>query len=455
LLSEIVISKSLGAVFPVFLCSCPLGLLIFLVIFVFEILRARRDRKAEQIEADRYAEQARVENERIKQEAIADRDGAAFALYLRPFAVDKVIRKRAQELSWLPHVLIMQLIFPDRVNFDYELNEDFKSLLGIQLISLDAENENQGAGHFQTTDSAWVQEFRLLAVRAKTIVIVPGVSSGIMDEIRWLTMTGLLSNAVFFKPRGYPKSLWQATKEEYEREGVIELPNYSPHRLSFRINTEGNCYDVHDWKVRRRGSEKLGRAQRRRLLTNRPLDGSNDIGLAPLPDFPTGAKGEVLRPPVVAFSQFLMLFLASFPAVGLLLVFLFWDSVPESVPSLSIALMILAGLAGAVSVPLVAFWGLLKRRRYGRWVAIGVLFAPWGLYALITLVMLLLVIGGTEPIDGGFFVVMAFLVPLQALFLVPIIRLLFAKQVREFFRNAQAKDTSQATIHTSEKGSLR
>lgn len=123
------------------------------------------------------------------------------------------------------------------------------------------------------TDTTWRERFRQLAERATTIVVVPGVQSGILSEIRWLRVSGLLVNAIFFKPRGYPREAWEKMKEFYENEEDIEFPDYSPKQLSFRMYSSGRCHDVSTWNsVYLSSKRKRGENQMCALFTNKPVD---------------------------------------------------------------------------------------------------------------------------------------------------------------------------------------
>lgn len=102
---------------------------------------------------------------------------------------------------------------------------------------------------------------------------MPGIQAGIRSEIRWLRVSGLLVNAVFFKPRGYPQADWEQMKEAYENEEDIELPDYSPKQLSFRMYSSGRCHDVLTWNsVYLRSKKKRGKDQMSALLANKPVN---------------------------------------------------------------------------------------------------------------------------------------------------------------------------------------
>jgi hypothetical protein len=193
-----------------------------------------------------------------------------FALYLRPFALERMIRESQEELL-LQHPI--QLLFRKKINFDFILQNYFNSL-GVTVISIGTPNDREGAGHVVTTEASWRECFRQLAERATIIVVVPGIQAGIMAEIRWLIVSGLLVNAIFFKPKGYPKAEWQKMQALYEQEEDIDLPDYSLNQLSFRMYSSGRCHDVMTWgTVYRKRKKERGDAQMKAVLSNKPVDG--------------------------------------------------------------------------------------------------------------------------------------------------------------------------------------
>lgn len=226
--------------------------------------RANIERKADQEKRDKMAEELAEETARhMISEIRSCNKTSPFVLYLRPFALEKAIRERRAGVG------SFKMLFLDagKINFSLLL-QDYLRDSGLLLVSIGTPDNKEGAGHVITTDSLWRERFRQFAERATTIVVVPGIQSGILSEIRWLIVSGLLVNAIFFKPKGYPKADWQKMKELYEQEEDIELPDYSPKQLSFRMYSSGRCYDVLTWRtVYLRGERKRGEDQMRALLT--------------------------------------------------------------------------------------------------------------------------------------------------------------------------------------------
>ncbi len=187
-------------------------------------------------------------------------NGAPFALYLRPFALEKFLRQPKRFFT---------VFFRDVVNFDFVLQEYFRGM-EMLMISIGATNEEPGAGHVMTDDTVWRERFRTLATRAHTIVVVPGVQPSIRSEIRWLRDANLLSKAIFFKPGPYPSPYWQSAQEVFKTEEGIHLPDWMPRQVSFRLNSSGQAYDVMAWEnVYRNKAIQAGLKQMRDLLLNR------------------------------------------------------------------------------------------------------------------------------------------------------------------------------------------
>lgn len=233
-----------------------------------ENVRAQRKKKQEQ--RDKFAEWVATEIERCTGNTSSDAHIPPFVLYLRPFSLEQSIRERKGQAGFF---WVRAFLSEGRMNFDYIL-QSYLDPLNIPLISIGLPNDQEGAGHLITTDNSWRVRFRVLAERATTIVVVPGIQPGIISEIRWLIVSGLLVNAVFFKPTGYLKTEWEKMKEKYENEEEIELPDYSANQLSFRMYSSGRYYDVLMW---RKLFWFLGRGwvpaddQMRALLTNKPI----------------------------------------------------------------------------------------------------------------------------------------------------------------------------------------
>ena len=188
-----------------------------------DIDQRKRDRFAEEV--NRLAQEIAEEEERLYiSEILSGGKFAPFALYLRPFALEIMFRQREKQISLLhillPHLLLTYLLVTEIVNFDLVLQTYFDPL-GLTLISVGSPNALEGAGHVIVADSSWRERFRQLAERATTIIVIPGLQEGILSEIRWLRVTGLLVYAVFFKPAGYPKAEWKKMQEFYEEEEDI------------------------------------------------------------------------------------------------------------------------------------------------------------------------------------------------------------------------------------------
>jgi hypothetical protein len=222
---------------------------------------ARAERRVEQEQRDRIAERLAAKVERQVASLQPGGEIQSFALYLRPFVLEKAIRE------WKIGAGSFKTFFLEtgKVNFEHFLLEIFSSLDVVQ-VSIGSPDGQEGAGRVITADTEWSDRFRKLADRASTIVVVPGVQPGIIEEIRWLRARGLLGKTAFFKPKWYPRTAWQTMKQLYEDEGGIELPAFSSRQISFRADPAGKCCGVTWWRTGlwRRLTER----QMRTLLVN-------------------------------------------------------------------------------------------------------------------------------------------------------------------------------------------
>ena len=406
-------------------CGTLLILLVLLSISMFALRRARKRRRADQEAADSRARE--IDNSARIRQALVGKDNFPFALYLRPFEIDKKIRKRSVSDSRFPQIRVIHSLLRDKVNYDYHLRQEFEALLDVTLLCFDG-TDSPGAAHVKATNDTWIAKFRLLAPRARAIVIVPGISDGILNEICWLSEEGLLQTALFLKPKGYPKSRWQEMKRSYEKEIFLEVPNYCSPELSFRIDLSGRCYEECKWPYAFRFSTLMEAfIKRRRLLANRPLDGSNDTGLCPFPE-------DIISLPwpmttfVIAFYVFWVGVISAIVS-GILLV----DALQNPFDQIgSVAIIGNLSFGGTVCA-IVALWGIWKGRLYGKWAAVMSLV----LELLVVILVFIYNLQGprqiyqafkASPLEAATGVIGFVLIPL-----VLIARLVFSKYMNRFF----------------------
>jgi len=186
-----------------------------------------------------------------------------FILYLRPFALERKFRFR-RSLPFSAGALIE----PGTASFELLLYAAVETA-DVPIIAL-GNGGVIGARRVPAPDELWRQRFRILAERARTIIFVPGKQPGVLDELHWLRVTGLLGNTVFFKPWGYPREEWEDVCRIYEEEEDVMLPEYSKHQLTFGMYASGRYYDVNVWKrvyIRKKQGEK----QMRKLLLDKSI----------------------------------------------------------------------------------------------------------------------------------------------------------------------------------------
>jgi hypothetical protein len=148
------------------------------------------------------------------------------------------------------------------------------------------------------------------------------------------------------------------------------------------------------------------------------------------------------RPPSVWLAQALLMIFAVVFIFSLLLNIAFGLRRAGGIPIIAV-LMLCAVNLGLVMLFLTSFWGLARRKNYGRWLGVGSLSLIW----------ILMLLGQVFRPQGPFpyyeytnttQVVAAAVatVCFNGLFLLLIFRLAFAKSVTDFFR-----PTSEATLN--------
>ena len=140
-------------------------------------------------------------------------------------------------------------------------------------------------------------------------------------------------------------------------------------------------------------------------------------------------KSRIKRPPSVWLTQTLLLFCA--------LLWLYSSAAVAAIheiDSFTLALRIVLLVLGVVLLILIPFWGLAKRKMYGRWLSVSSLGLLW-VYVLDG--QLRELAGAPKPYhprEPGALVVLVILHLLINLFIVVLtLRLAFAKRVSEFF----------------------
>lgn len=168
-----------------------------------------------------------------------------FVLFLRPFTLDGAMYAPS---SPLPTFLLDPSFWvgsPPRALFEEYLTREIMSAQ-LSLISLGQPSALLGAGRIETLDEEWFRRFSTLAEAAISIALVPGSQPGIVSEVAYLRASGLLWKTIFFKPVGYSKVEWNRATEALAQER-IDLPDWSPGMLSFRLCNTGQVNHLFTW----------------------------------------------------------------------------------------------------------------------------------------------------------------------------------------------------------------
>jgi peptidoglycan/LPS O-acetylase OafA/YrhL len=148
------------------------------------------------------------------------------------------------------------------------------------------------------------------------------------------------------------------------------------------------------------------------------------------------------RPPSVWIAQVLLVLFILLLSSMILIPFLtFHVSLAEIITKARAVFFILA-VIGALAASMAAFWGLAKRKLYGKWLAAASLLLFWG---LIVYTQLFPTPGpyrryeynNAAELAGAFFALSL----IHALFLTVILRLAFAKKVNRFFEGVSGEST--------------
>lgn len=108
---------------------------------------------------------------------------ARFALYLRPFAID-----RRTAIWGTDSIASFEGLLTDALNSD------------MPVVCLGQPYGQDRPGAIATSDEQWQNDFKLLASQARFVAIVPLLQRGTCWEILWLAENDLLHKSVFLQP---------------------------------------------------------------------------------------------------------------------------------------------------------------------------------------------------------------------------------------------------------------
>ena len=141
------------------------------------------------------------------------------------------------------------------------------------------------------------------------------------------------------------------------------------------------------------------------------------------------------RPPTIWLTQALVIIFALLILFAFLVNFVVLLTHLGEEFSIVRTLLVYAVMLGVVLLLAIAFWGLAKRKNYGRWLSVSLLLLFWGLLILMKLrrpsgPYQYYEYDNPAQLAGAVIVQ----VLLHGLILLLILRLSFSKSVREFFR---------------------
>ena len=152
-----------------------------------------------------------------------------FILYLRPFTMDGLLYWE-RDLTGIMDTGVAHATTLDEALFLHLKGE-------IPIICLDEKTRDLGAFTISSTDQTWLEQVLRLMRKAHGIVIVPGDTAGIVEELHLIWSTSeLRSKSVIIMPPEYSGSFlelkWGQAQKCAKALGV-NIPDYDPHGLAF------------------------------------------------------------------------------------------------------------------------------------------------------------------------------------------------------------------------------
>lgn len=110
------------------------------------------------------------------------------------------------------------------------------------LIALGHRGEQMGAGRVETAEEEWEHDFHLLAAHAKFLFLLPGETSGVVQEIKWIRDQKIWGRLLLLMPQE-DRSIkwserWGALRATIAKEG-LDLPEYRACGLIFKLGQTG------------------------------------------------------------------------------------------------------------------------------------------------------------------------------------------------------------------------
>jgi hypothetical protein len=108
--------------------------------------------------------------------------------------------------------------------------------------------------YFQSAESGWAEMFRLASEAARAVIVIPGITQGILQEIRELISSGAVSKVIVFMPPTPSEFVgkwiarysgteaiatsWTIAQSEWGKIGV-SLPDYDKSGMLFALDPSG------------------------------------------------------------------------------------------------------------------------------------------------------------------------------------------------------------------------
>lgn len=168
------------------------------------------------------------------------RSPTRYALYLRPFASTRAVRRH---VGWL---IKLAYVSNNVTDFEGYIHQSITAATGLPVIGLGHEGENVGVGRVRLREEHWQSVTEEMIRHADVIFLMASGKPGTLWETQLLFSRRHLARTVFLAP---PQSLYSRRYESADdyagalflfNENGKKLPNWTPGGLSFCYGPAGS-----------------------------------------------------------------------------------------------------------------------------------------------------------------------------------------------------------------------
>jgi hypothetical protein len=114
------------------------------------------------------------------------------------------------------------------------------------MIALGRPGEQLGAGRVETEEENWIEDFQLLALHAKTLVLFPIATEGTLREVEFIVKHGFWPKTIILMPTENPSANWDLQWDYMKRKAEefgLDFPVYQSGGMVFKIGQQGSPED--------------------------------------------------------------------------------------------------------------------------------------------------------------------------------------------------------------------